>query len=251
MACTTAVLLLTVPLSFTSTPVRIWLLIVPYSTAKCSNSTVLLTVGNAARGHVPGPRRGRIRNRRASLRQKFVLCRPLSVLQKSQTQRTHLLLLLQSIHAVLTQRPFQVCCSVPPEYNKDRPGNTVGYREVPRDWKIWVQVSTALDCGDDHKYIENGRNRATCFYIDDYCVIHGTRYNFSPPKGVSAAEGKAEGKASVKCQIADTFVHEDGREYDISRMESSEISELLALAENSTATLAGVSGAFGQYKMSD
>jgi hypothetical protein len=48
MARATVVLLLTVPLSFTSTPVRIWLLIGPYSTANCSNSTVLLTVGNAA-----------------------------------------------------------------------------------------------------------------------------------------------------------------------------------------------------------
>jgi hypothetical protein len=47
MARATVVLLLTVPLSFTSTPVRIWLLIGPYNTANCLKSTVLLTVGNA------------------------------------------------------------------------------------------------------------------------------------------------------------------------------------------------------------
>ena len=40
-------------LSFTSTPVRIWLVIGPYSTANRSNSTVLLTVRNASSKHDP------------------------------------------------------------------------------------------------------------------------------------------------------------------------------------------------------
>jgi hypothetical protein len=88
--------------------------------------------------------------------------------------------------------------------------------------------TTNADCRDSIKQIVFGSGP----YCNTAIRAYAGGYSFLSQRRTRGLDGETGPK---KCQDADTIFHEDGQQYDITSIDSTQVSELMALASNGTA----------------
>jgi hypothetical protein len=106
---------------------------------------------------------------------------------------------------------------------------------VPRDWKIQFEISEGLQCQSEYKFRRPGDPRI-CYGGPQPQGLRPQSGGYSFYSSKRHAKALDGGATPKECQKVDTFKHENGQQYNITGMSDNQVEELLALAQNGTAT---------------